>query len=210
MQPKQDGQLYQKKANFYEKLTSWFSDWFESTKYENKQRLIGVESFLMYFVSQMNLQKLEHGFKVMLSDIGSIFYNAIYWVFHLPRRLKPKLLSLFDERLWAINAWVVGTTALGIGVGLVLANLEFNMQQLQLWAHGNVFLIMSTLFITYQFLFIVPLAYELDFILNLIRPVRALNVILNSIYSSVYFAFLSGYIVSILRKQQGIFDQTRG
>jgi hypothetical protein len=103
-------------------------------------------------------------------------------------------LDYFKYYRWAINAAVVGFPWVTVALGAFAYNMYFNISWNKLWASGNGYLIVNTVYLLIQVLNSIPLIFEIPIWLRAFRVTRILSFLSAIVYNIVYFiSFLEWY-----------------
>lgn len=93
----------------------------------------------------------------------------------------------FKYYRWAINAGVVGIPWMFTALGAFAYNMYFNISWNKIWASGNAYLVMNSVYLTIQVLNSIPLVFELPIWLRAFRVTRILSFMSAIAYNIVYF-----------------------
>ena len=93
---------------------------------------------------------------------------------------------------WGLNFWLFGVPYTIFVILCILYNLVLNVWFNKFWAHMNLYLFGSTLFLIAQGLMSIPLALELPIWLKHFKVIR-----LMSLYSGIVYTFV--YLLSFLK-----------
>jgi len=85
-------------------------------------------------------------------------------------------------------------------------NLFINLKWNRLWAEGNFFLVANTLYLFFQINMSLNLAFEVPFILKMIKPLRVLSFFSAVVYTMFYYATLFEWVWQLMFENKNDFE----
>lgn len=144
----------------------------------------------------------------MGEDISHSFHKHLHDVANIPRTIIIHNNELwYSNPLFYVNMVLVGIPNLCVMPFFFLFNLVMNVSNNKFWAHGNVFFIIGTVYLFIQLVTGVPTLFEIDYILNWIRKLRAALIILGNLYNNAYIVLASTYLYRKLIKKEDVLTQ---
>lgn len=107
-----------------------------------------------------------------------------------------QLNSLWDYVMyfrWAINFLLVGIPMSQVIIWGYLWNVWFNIHLNNFWAHGNLYLMVMSLFVIMQSWNAMFLVFEIPAYLRWTKPFRSLSLEWGSIFNIIYLGFVFRY-----------------
>lgn len=111
---------------------------------------------------------------------------------------------------WLLNAIVFATPLTFFFVALNIGNTIYSVLFNKFWAHGNFFLVMNWFFMISQTLVTIPLLYEIQFVLKILRPLRVVALGAAMFYNFLWFGALSDLFWLYFGESKQDFDDPKG
>lgn len=111
---------------------------------------------------------------------------------------------------WVLNAITVALPTTFFLVVLNLLDLLFNAVYNKLWAHGNFFLILNWLFMISQTLLSIPILFEIQTLLKILRPIRILSLLASFLYNFLWLGAISDLFWLYFGEKKTDFDEDQG
>lgn len=111
---------------------------------------------------------------------------------------------------WIVNFWVVGVPYVLYCIFAIVWNLYWNIQENKWWAHGNVILLGSSIYLVVQAIFSMLMMFEMAFIIRWIKPFRLLSLISAFMYNFIYIFFTCDWIYQTFFSDKTQYDNDHG
>lgn len=98
---------------------------------------------------------------------------------------------------WIVNFWIVGVPYVLYCIFAIVWNLYWNILENKWWAHGNVVLLGSSVYLVVQAIFSMLMMFEMAFIIRWIKPFRLLSLLSAVLYNFLYILFTCDWIYQV-------------
>ena len=98
---------------------------------------------------------------------------------------------------WIVNFWLVGVPYVLYCIFAIVWNLYWNIVENKWWAHGNVILLGSSIYLVIQAIFSMLMMFEMAFIIRWIKPFRLLSLVSALLYNFFYILFTCDWFYQV-------------
>jgi len=107
---------------------------------------------------------------------------------------------------WAINAYIFGIPFTLYCFIAMIWNLFINIKWNKLWAEGNLFLLANTLYLFIQINMSLNLAFEVPFVMKMIKPFRVISFMSAVVYTAFFYGTAFEWVYQLLAEDKNDFE----